>query len=157
MSQEQNQSSITNMDVNDEVEVIDCNDYNDEEDEDNDQNEDDDEFIDNEDVEETVYNPETTTDPVVLDYAKISNDRCYTLTGITKNQFLQVWSHIKDFEYPCKMSSINGLGFYLTQIENRSFYAKVSKTYSYSVLLSSAFLFIFKLSLIILYYRGFII
>jgi hypothetical protein len=142
VSQDQNQSSITNMDVNDEVEVIDRNDCNDEKDDDNDQNEDDDEFSDNEDVEETVYNPETTTDPVLLDYAKISNDRCSTLTGITKNQFLQVWSHIKDFEYPCKMSSINGLGFYLTRLRTGLSIQKLAKLIPIASCYQVNFLFI---------------
>ena len=87
----------------------------DESDEENDENELN-EFSDHEDDEENLNKPEITTSPVVLDFANINNDRCFSLTGITKNQFFEVWSYIKDFEYYCKMSSINGLGFYLTRL-----------------------------------------
>ena len=80
--------------------------------------------------------------PVSLDYAKISNDRCSTLTGITKNQFLQVWSHIKDFEYPCKMSSINGLGFYLTRLRTGLSIQKLAKLIPIASYFQVNFLFI---------------
>jgi hypothetical protein len=94
-------------------------------DDDDDENEEEENFGDD-DVEQSSYTPELTTDSVILDFAVINNERCLALTGITKTQFFDVWSYIKDFEYQCKMSSINGLGFFLTRLRTGNSLKKLS-------------------------------
>ena len=86
-----------------------------------------DELTDLQSDEEVLWAPEVTTAPILLDFAAINNERCITLTGITKRQFFEIWSSIKDYNYNCKMSSINGLGFYLTRLRTGNSLKKLSQ------------------------------
>ena len=60
--------------------------------------------------------PSITTKPICLDFANIGDERCFVLTGISKNDFLDLYDHIRGFRYNGQMSTINGLGLYLTKL-----------------------------------------
>ncbi|RNA13787.1 hypothetical protein BpHYR1_018834 [Brachionus plicatilis] len=72
--------------------------------------------------------PEVTTGSFCLDYASIEDKRCQILTGISKENFLELYNFISHANITGNVSLINALGFYLTKLlENYSKRKKSSR------------------------------
>ncbi|RNA36542.1 Vacuolar sorting-associated 13C [Brachionus plicatilis] len=60
--------------------------------------------------------PEVTTGSFCFDYASIEDKRCQILTGISKENFLELYNFISHVNITGNVSLINALGFYLTKL-----------------------------------------
>ncbi|RMZ98805.1 hypothetical protein BpHYR1_001329 [Brachionus plicatilis] len=71
-------------------------------------------------IEETIHinqpGPSVTTDSVCLDYASIDDKRCHILTGLSKNDFEELYQMISCSNITGNVLLINALGFYLTKL-----------------------------------------
>lgn len=70
------------------------------------------------DSEINIEIPRSTTDIISLDFADITNDRCFDLTGFNKEEFFSLYYMIANYKHELhtRVSIINALGFYLCKL-----------------------------------------